>query len=367
MDFTWNDEQRELRDLARTILAERSTHDRLKELEAASATVFDRQLWKTLAESGLLGINVPEGNGGAGLGLLGLLPLLEEIGRHTAAVPFVATAVGAVAPLVEFGDEQLRASWLPGLMDGSIIGTAAGVGGAGPEAAARPRVTASGTGLALSGEAAFVAYGMESDVLVVACEAPDGPALVIVAGDAPGLSRTALVTTNRQPSANLEFDSTPATLLAEGEEAVEWLAQRLRAAWCAVQAGNCDGAVRLMATYTSTREQFGKRIAEFQAVAQRAADAFIDTQMVRLTAWNALFRLSQGWEATKEVHSATFWAGDGAMRAVHAAQHLHGGIGVDTDYPVHRHFLWAKQIEHTVGTPTRELILLGNILADEPV
>jgi 3-oxocholest-4-en-26-oyl-CoA dehydrogenase beta subunit len=101
-------------------------------------------------------------------------------------------------------------------------------------------------------------------------------------------------------------------------------------------------------------------------VSQRAADAFIDTQMVRLTAWQAVFRLSQGWDCDAEVLSARFWAGDGAMRVVHAAQHLHGGIGVDLSYPLHRHFLWAKQLEHTVGTPTRSLVRLGRLLADQP-
>jgi acyl-CoA dehydrogenase len=179
------------------------------------------------------------------------------------------------------------------------------------------------------------------------------------------------VTTNRQPVAHVDLERVPAVMLAppgeRGAEAVRFAAERGAAAWCAVQAGVCDGAIRMMATHAGTREQFGKKIAEFQAVAQRAADAFIDTQMVRLTAWQAVHRLARGWEATKEVHVAKFWAGDGAMRAVHAAQHVHGGLGVDTDYPVHRHFLWAKQIEHTLGTPTRELVALGAVLADEPV
>jgi non-ribosomal peptide synthetase component E (peptide arylation enzyme) len=89
----------------------------------------------------------------------------------------------------------------------------------------------------------------------------------------------------------------------------------------------------MLAEHTAQRHQFGKPIAEFQAVAQRAADAYIDTEMVRLTAWQAIFRLDVGWPASDEVHVAKFWAGDGAMRVVHAAQHLHGGLGVDLDYP----------------------------------
>jgi alkylation response protein AidB-like acyl-CoA dehydrogenase len=89
--------------------------------------------------------------------------------------------------------------------------------------------------------------------------------------------------------------------------------------------------------------------------------------MVRLTALQAAWRLSEGWPADEEVAVAKFWAGDGGMRAMHACQHLHGGLGVDLDYPLHRYFLWCKQIEHELGTPTRQLLVLGAHLAATPV
>ena len=85
---------------------------------------------------------------------------------------------------------------------------------------------------------------------------------------------------------------------------------------------------------------------------QRAADAYIDTEAVRLTAWQAAWRLSEGRPATEEVAVAKFWAAEGGQRVAHAAQHLHGGIGVDLDYPLHRYFLWAKQLELTLGGAT---------------
>ena len=123
----------------------------------------------------------------------------------------------------------------------------------------------------------------------------------------------------------------------------------------------------MTAEYTKTREQFDRPIATFQAVGQRAADAYIDTEAIRLTAWQAIWRLSEGLPATAEVAVAKFWAAEGGQRVVHAAQHLHGGMGVDRDYPLHRYFLWAKQLELTLGGATPQLLKLGAILAAEPV
>ena len=88
---------------------------------------------------------------------------------------------------------------------------------------------------------------------------------------------------------------------------------------------------------------------------------------VRLTAWQAVWRLAEGLPASNELAVAKFWASEGGQRVVHAAQHLHGGIGVDVDYPLHRYFLWAKQCELTLGSATPQLVKLGKALADEPV
>jgi alkylation response protein AidB-like acyl-CoA dehydrogenase len=131
-------------------------------------------------------------------------------------------------------------------------------------------------------------------------------------------------------------------------------------------AGACAAALELTAEYTKGREQFGRPIASFQAVSQRAADAYIDTEAVRLTAWQAAWRLDQGLPASGEVAIAKFWASEGAQRVVHAAHHLHGGVGVDRDYPLHRYFLLVKQAELALGSATPSLQRLGRILADTP-
>jgi alkylation response protein AidB-like acyl-CoA dehydrogenase len=123
----------------------------------------------------------------------------------------------------------------------------------------------------------------------------------------------------------------------------------------------------MTAEYAKTREQFDRPIASFQAVGQRAADAYIDAEAIRLTAWQAAWRVDAGLPATAEVAVAKFWAADGGQRVVHAAQHLHGGIGVDRDYPLHRYFLWAKHLELMLGGGTSQLRTLGGLLAAEPV
>jgi len=210
-----------------------------------------------------------------------------------------------------------------------------------------------------------VPYAQHAGRVIVAARTDEGSGLFVL--DPSAASITEQLTTNRQPVADVECDATPVDCLTLDPGAARWATEVGAAALCAVQAGVCEKALRMTAAHASTREQFGKRIGEFQAVAQRAADAYIDTEMIRLTAWQAIFRLAERLPASNEVHVAKFWAGDGGMRVVHAAQHLHGGLGVDLDYPLHRYFLWAKQIEHTLGTPTRELVRLGTALADTPV
>ena len=140
--------------------------------------------------------------------------------------------------------------------------------------------------------------------------------------------------------------------------------ERAAAAWCVQLAAACKAAVRLTAKYTSERRQFDKPIATFQAVGQRAADAYIDAEAVHLTAWQAAWRLSEDLPAAEEVAIASYWADEGAQRVVHAAAHLHGGVGVDRDYPLHRYFLMVKHISQVLGAASPNLLRLGQLMAD---
>jgi alkylation response protein AidB-like acyl-CoA dehydrogenase len=143
---------------------------------------------------------------------------------------------------------------------------------------------------------------------------------------------------------------------------VEWIRDRALVILCATQVGVVEEALRSTAEYTSGRKQFGKPIATFQGVALRAADAYIDVEAMRATAVQAAWRLARGLPASKEVVAAKWWASRGGHRVVHTAQHLHGGMGADVDYPIHRYFLWWKQLDLTLGSSGRHMARLGEEL-----
>jgi alkylation response protein AidB-like acyl-CoA dehydrogenase len=178
-----------------------------------------------------------------------------------------------------------------------------------------------------------------------------------------------LETTSDQPEAQLEFDGLFVTQedqlgsFAQGAEILAFITDHTNAALCSLTLGVCEEALRLTAEYTKSREQFGQAIATFQAVGQRAADAFIDTEAIRLTSWQAAWRLSQGLPAGSQIATAKVWAAEAGHRVVHTATHLHGGMGVDKDYPLFRYFTYAKQLGLTLGGPTSHLINLGRMLA----
>jgi alkylation response protein AidB-like acyl-CoA dehydrogenase len=150
---------------------------------------------------------------------------------------------------------------------------------------------------------------------------------------------------------------------AAGAEIVGWLASRGTVGLCALQAGVLARALELTAEHAKTRVQFGRPIGSFQAVAQRLADAYIDVEAVRLTMWQAAWRLAAGLPATTEAATAKFWAADAGHRVAHTAVHVHGGVGIDTDHPLHRYFVAAKRAEFELGGATTQLRRIGAALA----
>jgi alkylation response protein AidB-like acyl-CoA dehydrogenase len=374
MDFSLSEEQEATRDLARQILSDRITHERLKEIEAGGEG-FDRETWAELAKAGLLGIALPEDVGGSGLGFVALGLLLEEIGRTVAPVPVLPTVVLGALPIAQFGTSDQQQAYLPGVVDGDTVLSAAlvetGTDPLHPTTTARP----DGDGWRVDGVKTCVPAGLVATRILVPTAAGDDGSIVvlIVDPDASGVTRERQDTTSGIPQARLELDGVHVDakdVLGDPESGaaiVGWIVERATAAMCAIATGVCEQALHMTAEYTKTREQFDRPIATFQAVGQRAADAYIDTDAIRLTAQQAVWRLEAGLPATAEVAVAKFWAADGGQRVVHAAQHLHGGIGVDRDYPLHRYFLWAKELELTLGGATPQLLKLGGILAAEPV
>ena len=380
MDFDFSEDQQELRELAARIFADLADHASQRRTEMAAAADdtldprFDRRLWSALADAGILGLAVGEDHGGAGLGFLEACIAVEEAGRAAAPVPLTTATVLGALPLQRFGSEEIRKTWLPRLVSGEALATAAlgsVVGDPGRPAAIARRA---GDGeWRLDGGLSNVASGMVADAVVVAALSDEGIGLFLVEPDAHGLTRERQQATDGRVEARIELDGLELGaqhLLvapgAGGEEAHRWCIERAQAALCVEIAGACRAALELTARYTAERVQFDKPVATFQAVGQRAADAYIDTEAVRLTAWQAAWRLDRELPAASEVAVAKFWADDGAQRVVHAAQHLHGGVGVDRDYPLHRYYLTVKHLAPTLGGATASLLRLGDLMAEAP-
>ncbi len=371
MDFSFSEEQLEISKLANDIIGTHSTHERLRELEAAGKHIDDA-LWRDLATAGLLGLSLPADVGGAGLGFLETYLVLVEVGRHTALAPVLPTLVLGALPIAEFGTPAQTSALLPGVVSGDRVLTAALVElSRQPEQPATTATRADG-GWTLSGTKTCVPAGLQADrILVPAATGDSSIGVFLVDPKAAGVTLTRQDPTNGISEARLELkevqlsDEEVLGDPADGGVIVEWIVLRANAAQCAVATGLCEEALRRTAEYTKTREQFGRPIASFQAVGQRAADAFIDTDAVRLTGWQAAWRLAADRPAAREIAMAKFWAAEGGQRVVHSAQHLHGGIGLDLDYPLHRYFLWAKHTELSLGGATAQLLNLGRMIAAE--
>jgi alkylation response protein AidB-like acyl-CoA dehydrogenase len=189
--------------------------------------------------------------------------------------------------------------------------------------------------------------------------------LFLVDPRGPGVTLERQEVTNHEARFLMTLDGAPAEALGD-HTALAWLVRRARLALCSMQVGVTDRALRMTAEYTSTREQFGRPLSAFQAVSQRAADAYVDVEGIRLTTQAALWRLTAGQEAAADdaIAVAKFWAAEAGQRVVHAAQHLHGGVGVDVSYPLHRSFLWAKELELSLGGATQQLLAVGEWIAE---
>jgi alkylation response protein AidB-like acyl-CoA dehydrogenase len=362
MDFDLDDDQQAMAGLAGTILAEQCAPERLREHEASGAP-YPGAVWRALADADLLGLALPEAAGGGGYGLLEAALVAEQVGRHVAPVPFADTVVAAMA-LAEAGDEH-RERVAAVIAGGAVLALAIDEAGSGLLDAPGTVAAAGGDGWLLTGTKSPVRWAAEAGALVVTAATDDGEAVFLVEAGASGLDVRPEDAMWGLPVATVDLAATPATRLG-GPEAAAGTRRAAVALSCATVAGVCEGALRITAAYVSEREQFGTKIGTFQAVGQRMADAYIDTEAVRLTSRQAAWRLATGMGADDELHIAKFWAADGAHRVVHAAQHLHGGVGLDLEVPVHRYFRWAKVLELQLGNGTDHLRALGASIAATP-
>jgi acyl-CoA dehydrogenase len=383
MDFSLSEAQNEIAGLARKILVDQDSAPRQ---------------WTDLAAAGVLAAGLPEPLGGAGLGFLEQCSVLAETGRAVSPVPYLSSIVLGAGAIAAFGTADQQRRWAAPAGDGSVVLTAAlaeedSVDPASRSTRAEPTGGAAG-GWRLSGvKTAVPALARAGLVLVPATVTAGGAGGVDGVGGAgevlvflvePSDHGVGIAPQELTDSVNGAEGSDAGRLVLDGVrvdgsrmlgepgrrgDVAGWLVARCTVGLCAVQAGVVARALELTAEYARHREQFGRPIGSFQAVAQRLADAYTDVEAVWLTMWQAAWLLADGRPddpaVAAAVATAKFWAADAGHRVAHTAVHVHGGLGIDTSYPVHRYFTAAKRAEFTLGGATAQLIRLGGLLAAE--
>jgi len=367
MDFTLTPAQDELGALARQILTERVTPELLRALDG-SASRFDPALWAELAKAGVLAAALPEGAGGDGLGLLEQCSVLIEIGRTVAPAPYLSSIALGASAVARFGSSEQRARWATPAGRGEFV-MAAALAEEEADDPAAPATTARETssGWLLTGTKTTVLAGASADALLVPASTPSGTSVFVVAPDDAGVSVQPQQVTGGDGTVQVTLAgaSVPSDRLlgGTGSGVAGWLTARATIGLCALQLGVAERALELTAAYARSREQFGKPIGSFQAVSQRLADGYIDLEGMRLTLWQAAWRLAEGLPAETELATAKFWAADGGHRVGHTAVHVHGGVGIDTDAEVHRYYVAAMHNEFALGGATAQLRRIGAALA----
>jgi 3-oxocholest-4-en-26-oyl-CoA dehydrogenase beta subunit len=360
MDWAFTEEQDEVASLTRRILERALTEQHMRGIEA-SENRFDDKLYVQLGEAGILGIAIPEASGGGGRGLIELCRALVEVGRMVAPVPVLASTVAAGA-IAEFGTPEQKTTYLPAAAEGRKILTPAIVEELNTDPASPMTRAQSGK---ITGAKTTVPAGTIADAFLVPAQTDDGVKVFVVDRDDPGVAVTKQTVTDTSAEATLQLEGANGEALGD-PDVVAWLVRHLTVGYCAMQLGVCERALELTAEYSKQRVQFDRPIATFQAVGQRLADAYIDVQGIRLTLWQAAWRLSEGLPCDTEIETAKFWASDAGHRVAHTAVHVHGGVGIDLDYHLNRYFVAAKRIEFALGGATEQLAKIGWALAEEP-
>lgn len=373
MDFSLSEDVISLRDLTADILTEQDQRREPSGLDHNDQVVqanhaFDGRAYKLLADAGVLGALMPEEFGGAGIDIFGAHQVLEQLGRRASTVPVLENIVCAGTVLVNHGSHDQQTRLIPGVVDGSHILTTALVepGGAGRiNPRTRARYDSSSESWLISGvktQVPFVQSAVEA--LVPALLDDDSVSVFLVDLTSSRIEIEDQISVAQRPLGMLTLRDVPAEMVGEAETAYEELLMLADAGLTALQLGNCEAALRAAAVYTSARRQFGQPIGAFQAVRQRLADCWIDVEIMRLTSFQAFRAIGEQVtpkQVNRDLSIAKYWAADAAHRVLYAVQHVHGGVGIDLDFGLHRHFRLGKYIELTLGSANEHLRRLGSV------
>ncbi|MEU7368102.1 acyl-CoA dehydrogenase family protein [Streptomyces hygroscopicus] len=382
MDFTFTEEQQAAVEAAKAVFSSVAPDSVPSPALTAGAVAedIDRGLWRKLAEGDLLGLTLDPRYGGSGLDPLALCLVLREAGRVLARVPLLESSAAALA-VQRYGGPELRAAVLPRAARGELVLTVAASGrtGHGPaELAVQAR--RNGDGWVLDGLQTAVPWAHAADQVLIPAHTGGGDTvLALVPRGHDGVALDEQISTSGERQAQIRLD---AVRLADREVlatdgAWDWLRDLLTTGTCALALGLGSAVLDLTSGYVSKREQFGFPLATFQAVAVQTADRYIDLRAMEATLWQAAWRLSLEEEERPtaggalpiagDVAVAKIWAAEGVRRVVQTAQHLHGGFGAVTDYPLHRYHAWGKQLELSLGSAAAHEEALGELLAAHPL
>ena len=348
MDFELSDDQQELAGAARSLLDGLASPTQVR-AHLASGELYDAKLWRSMAEQGWMGVDVPAERGGLGLGFVEAAVLLEEVGRHAAPAPFLPTllALGATS---EAPDMPEAAEWTARLVAGDAVGCVAW--------APRPdavTVDPGGDGdrsdparHLLSGRSDPVVAGPAADVAVV--WTPE--AVFLVDLDAAGRPDREPAMDLTQSLGWLSFDSTPALRLG-GPDAAACLLDRAAVGWSAELLGGASRVLELASEYAKVRVQFGKPIGSFQAVKHRCADMVVDVEGMRSSTWYGAWCLAAGdADASVAASAAKVWCADAAKRVMASGLQVHGGIGFTWEHDLHLYLKRSQLAQVSFGDST---------------
>ncbi len=308
--------------------------------DASSGSDFDTGRWRQLARAGLLSLALPADLGGDELGMQATAAVLTEVGRHAARIPALATLALGALPIARSADSALKHRLLAGVATGDTVLTAA-IREPSDPMPLTPRTSATLTGGGqpgtLTGLKTGVPYAAAANWILVPAtvtgETPPRTIVAVIEPDADGLSCQRTRSSSGLPEYTLRLDDSPALYVLDGCDAAA-LYQIAMAGACAVADGALAGALELTTGHVRTREQFGRPLATFQAVAQQIADVYATARTLHLATVSACWRLDTGRDAGQDTDVAAYWLAEYGPRAMRTCHHLHGGLGMDIGYPL---------------------------------
>ena len=370
VSYLLTDEQRQLQEMVGDLLARRATSARVREIMLGD-DAYDAPLWEELAGYGLLGLTIPEADGGAGASFAELAIVLEAAGRHLAPVPLLSSAVLGTEALLGAASASQRAELLPGVAAGTVRLALAHLDIGGdprtPPGAVATRAAGTWT---LDGTAAYVIDALAATHLVVAARVDEGVELFVLAADTPGVTRTPLeVMDLTRPLGTVEFASVEVSEddRLSGGDAMAALHRALTAGVVAVaveQVGGIAHTLEVCTAYARDRIQFGRAIGSFQAVKHRLAEMLVELESARSAAVHAarVLALDERAELAIAASLAKAYCSEVYERSAADGIQLFGGIGFTWEHDQHLYLKRAKSTKLLLGDPKLHRALLGELL-----